>query len=306
MDKLQSMQMAPLISIVVVTYNSQRYVTDTLDSIFDQDYEGPIELIISDDGSIDDTIEICEQWIALHGGRFAQTKLIQTPNNLGICGNYNFALKVVSGAWIKYIAGDDILRHDAINRYVEEALTSGDRIIVCGTLLINGNSEVIGPRFLMEHHLDTLDPYLQAKNMALIGHGTVEGPTFFINTDLLKQMGGMDLRYPMLEDFPFAFRCAFEGHHIHVIKDTLVKYRVYPESVSQADSTFHDLFYGALYDARMTIARKEHNWSFWWHAYVQRQLLRSSQTIADRLRRNMYLISDIWMHVHRIKNIFNA
>ncbi len=301
MDRIAAMKNMPLVSVVVVTYNSSHYVAETLDSIRMQDYGGPLELIISDDGSTDDTVAICRNWTDANRAYFSRIKQIHTPRNLGICGNYNFALNYVTGIWIKYIAGDDILRHDAIRRYVEDSQLSDDGIIVCGTLLIDGDGGEIGPRYLMEDLLNTQDPYEQARNMALAGHGIVEGPTFFIKTSLMRQMGGMDLRYPMLEDFPFAFRCAFAGHHIHVIEDTLVKYRVYPDSVSQADDAFHDLFYGALYDARMTIAKKEHDWLFWWHALVQKKLLNPSQNKLEKILKDMYLLSDIWMHVRRIK-----
>lgn len=301
MDRIAAMKNMPLVSVVVVTYNSSHYVAETLDSIRMQDYGGPLELIISDDGSTDDTVAICRNWTDANRAYFSRIKQIYTPRNLGICGNYNFALNYVTGIWIKYIAGDDILRHDAIRRYVEDSQLSDDGIMVCGTLLIDGDGGEIGPRYLMEDLLNTQDPYEQVRNMALAGHGIVEGPTFFIKTSLMRQMGGMDLRYPMLEDFPFAFRCAFTGHHIHVIEDTLVKYRVYPDSVSQADDAFHDLFYGALYDARMTIAKKEHDWLFWWHARVQKKLLKPSQNKLEKIQRYMYLLSDIWMHVRRIK-----
>ena len=53
----------PSISIVVVTFNSEKYVLETLESIKSQNYKGAMELIVSDDGSSDDTVSICEKWI---------------------------------------------------------------------------------------------------------------------------------------------------------------------------------------------------------------------------------------------------
>jgi alpha-1,3-rhamnosyltransferase len=47
-----------LVSIVIITYNSAKYVLETLESVKAQTYE-KIELVISDDCSTDDTVEVC-------------------------------------------------------------------------------------------------------------------------------------------------------------------------------------------------------------------------------------------------------
>ncbi|MBR5577209.1 MAG: glycosyltransferase [Bacteroidaceae bacterium] len=50
------------VSIVVITYNSSKYVLETLESVKAQDYPN-IELIVSDDRSTDNTFELVNQWI---------------------------------------------------------------------------------------------------------------------------------------------------------------------------------------------------------------------------------------------------
>ena len=51
----------PLVSIVVITYNSAEYVLETLESAKAQTYQN-IELIVSDDCSADNTVETCSRW----------------------------------------------------------------------------------------------------------------------------------------------------------------------------------------------------------------------------------------------------
>ena len=65
------MENIPLISVVVLTYNSSLYITETLNSIKDQTYDN-IELIITDDCSTDSTLIICEDWINLNKSRFCK------------------------------------------------------------------------------------------------------------------------------------------------------------------------------------------------------------------------------------------
>jgi len=261
----------PLVSVVVITYNSAQYVEQTLESVLSQTYQGPIELIVSDDGSKDDTMAICEQWMAKHSSLFYYCHILQTPINLGICGNYNFALERISGDWIKYIAGDDVLAPECIEVFMRYAMSSGDKIIISGVECIDKQSNSKGARYIMEEYLDSDNPLTQAENLARYGgNGIVEGPSLFVQAALLRSIGGMNMAYPMLEDFPLVFKCAYQGYHVGVIKRPLVKYRVYPDSVSQSDQCFRIMYQQAVYDARKKIAFYHRKFIEMWHHHVMK------------------------------------
>ena len=70
----------PLVSIIVITYNSAKYVLETLESARYQTYQN-IELIVSDDCSVDNTVEICNNWIKKNSNRFARVELITVNKN---------------------------------------------------------------------------------------------------------------------------------------------------------------------------------------------------------------------------------
>ena len=304
-DKTESY---PLVSVVVVTYNSAQYVCQTLDSVLSQTYKGPIELIVSDDGSKDETVTICERWMVEHSYLLQNCAVIQTPHNLGICGNYNFALGHIAGEWVKYIAGDDLLTHECIETYINAALKSDDKFFISGVLTFYNGQDSFTPRYLMGELLDSSDASVQAQNLAkFAGGGIVEGPTFFINTKSFREMGGMNTYYPMLEDFPFAFRWAFSGRHIGVIKKPLVKYRIYPESISQSKEMFKVMYHDAMYDARMKIAKRQHNYFEWWHNFIMKEL-GGYPSIKGNRRVKAYLLklSDLYAHIGRVrKRIIN-
>jgi len=120
----------PLVTIIVVTYNSSRFVHETLASILTQTYSGHMEVLISDDHSTDDTPDICSQWIEANRQHFSRAEFIQPPKHAGICGNYNFALQHVKGEWIKYIAGDDILTPSCIERFMSHATAGDDKFLI--------------------------------------------------------------------------------------------------------------------------------------------------------------------------------
>ncbi len=98
----------PLVSVVLVTYNSAQYVIETLESIKAQTWQ-QIELIVSDDCSTDKTAELCSNWIDCNKGRFSKTKMITVLQNSGIPANCNRGLRAAQGEWVKIISGDDIL-----------------------------------------------------------------------------------------------------------------------------------------------------------------------------------------------------
>ena len=76
----------PTVTVSVITYNSAKYVAETLESIKNQSYPNLI-LQISDDCSTDNTIDICKSWINKNKDRFVKTKIIVSEYNTGVNGN---------------------------------------------------------------------------------------------------------------------------------------------------------------------------------------------------------------------------
>ena len=68
-------QNIPLVSVSVITYNSSKTVLETLESVKTQTYPN-IELIISDDCSPDNTVEVCREWIEQNKERFVRIEIL--------------------------------------------------------------------------------------------------------------------------------------------------------------------------------------------------------------------------------------
>jgi alpha-1,3-rhamnosyltransferase len=76
-------------------------------------------LIISDDCSTDNTVEICKNWLEENKERFKHTELITVKKNTRIAPNLNRGIKQSNGIWIKSIGGDDALEDNIIEKYLE-------------------------------------------------------------------------------------------------------------------------------------------------------------------------------------------
>ena len=114
MDKVPNREISPLVSVIVITYNSAEFVLQTLESINNQKYKN-LELIISDDSSTDNTIEICENWVSLNSKFFTNCEIVNFMINTGIPANCSRGVAAANGKWIKLIAGDDLLMPNCIS-----------------------------------------------------------------------------------------------------------------------------------------------------------------------------------------------
>jgi glycosyltransferase involved in cell wall biosynthesis len=104
----------PLVSIAVVTYQNALYLKESIEGILAQTYSN-IEVIISDDGSSDDSMKIINNYAAEN----SRIKVLSTPINRGISENINTAFKHCNGDYICVIAGDDTMYPGKIEKQVE-------------------------------------------------------------------------------------------------------------------------------------------------------------------------------------------
>ena len=98
-----------LVSVVMPVYNGGRYVDDAIGSILTQTHKR-IELIIIDDGSIDNTVDI----ISKHAARDSRIKVISRKNR-GLVASLNEGIAVASGDYIARMDADDIAFKERIS-----------------------------------------------------------------------------------------------------------------------------------------------------------------------------------------------
>ena len=256
-----------LVTVVVVTYNSSRFVIETLESVYRQSYTD-IELIVSDDRSKDNTFSLCQEWIKSHHNRFVNATAIQTPVNKGICGNYNYALNHASGEWIKYIAGDDILEDNCIERFVSN-LSPRTFLYTCTAEHLNNDTNKTES---YSTRIPSTTAWRQARFMLKYLYG-INGPTIFVEREHLIQLGGFEEKYPMIEDWPIAIRFTVNGYRIGIVNEPLVKWRIYGESISHSNNTFAKSLRDAWYDYAMRYCWRYllplHHYHHWLNHWLQ-------------------------------------
>lgn len=217
----------PLVSIPVITYNSSKTVLETLESIKAQTYQN-LELIVSDDCSTDNTVELCRNWIEQNKDRFVRTELLTTEKNTGTSANFNRAEAACLGDWVKPIAGDDILMPDCIRDCMDYITMHPDTIYLFGRQKAFGASNERSNEInaVFDYSFFDLAPDKQLHRL-IFDDNCVPATTSFYNRDRAQQIGVKnDERIPLLEDWPKWINLLRAGVKFHFVNKELVKYRV--------------------------------------------------------------------------------
>jgi len=243
----------PLVSIVVITYNSAKYVLETLESAKAQTYQN-IELIVSDDCSTDNTVGICKEWIDKNGSRFIRSEVIITPKNTGIAANCNRGLAVARGEWIKYIAGDDMLTTNCLQLNLEfTQRVPAARFVFSTRLIIEDN--VLVDRF----NYSTFVNYSKRKQVKyILLSNQISATSSFIHSETLKILGGWDETFPMMEDYPMWVKALLKGYKIYGFNDLTCYYRIHDSNISLSRSNiFNEQFHKTLRKFYVRVLLKE-------------------------------------------------
>lgn len=229
----------PLVSIIIVTYNSEKFILEALESAKNQTYRN-IELIVTDDCSKDETVTICRNWIKNNKNHFTHTKIITVNENTGIASNCNRGLKASKGEWLKYIAGDDLLLPNCISDNLDFLKqTPNAKFITSNTENIDDSGQPyncgINKYAALQKFYFEESSELQLKTYARLPV-FLNSPAFFMNKQLISSVNGFDEEFKIYEDICIIFRINGIGEKVHFFNRNTVKYRIHDKAISRNKS----------------------------------------------------------------------
>ena len=222
-----------MVSVVMLTYNDASFIVETLESVKAQTYNN-IELIISDDKSMDNTVAVAREWVEKNGSCFRNVVFLESDNNVGVTANAIRATNAATGQWIKSIGGDNLMTPDCIAQLVAFVENRSDiELVQCGMDLIDIGGKVIG------HSFKSPDPVFHDNRIMAneqyqiyLRKDPVDALALFKKKSLLADMECYDAEFRNQEDTPFSLRVLKAGHKIWYYPKHLVQRRMRPGSLS--------------------------------------------------------------------------
>lgn len=221
-----------LISVVVVTYNSSDTIIETLESIKEQTYTR-LELIVSDDASQDDTVRIVKKWIEKNKEYFIRIRVLAGRKNHGVAKNCNIAIHQAKGKYVQLVAGDDLLIETAIEKKYNFASENRLKVVYCKVEPFGKSYKLVNDmKRFCERGYNIIERGWECQNEKIIVDNFIAGPSgSFYDREFFINRGGFDIRFPMLEDYPFHYRYITTGNKIVLLDEVLTRYRISGKSL---------------------------------------------------------------------------
>jgi len=206
----------PLVSVVLGTFNGERYLEEQLRSVLEQTYK-QLEILAIDDGSSDGTVRILREFAALD----PRIRVVINERNLGFIRNFEKGCSLSAGHWIALCDQDDFWMPDKIEKMV--AGIGQFPMIYCDSELCGEDLHPLGKKISDLVHYQSFDDCRQLCVFSrMYGHATL------ITRELF------DKASPFREEVPhdgwLAFHATLYGG-VAYLPEVLVKYRQHAGNV---------------------------------------------------------------------------
>ncbi len=217
----------PLISVLIPSFNHERFVTEALDSVLYEDYPAK-EIVIIDDGSTDATPQKIEGWIKKHKNDI-NVKFLKRKINRGLTATLNELVKMSEGEFLVILASDDFLINNGIRkRYEYLAMHSEKKAVIGDCIVVDENGKQIYESGIFQLRKGRKEKYFSDIGLRreVILNWSVPGPVLMIKKEVFEIVGYYDERL-QVEDWDFYLRLVARDL-LGFIDEKVAAYRYYP------------------------------------------------------------------------------
>ena len=200
--KISQDKNSPLVSCLIVTYNSEGYIRHCLNSIARQDYPN-IEVVVIDNHSDDHTVKIIRE-------EFSHVSLFVMEQNLEFCKGNNFGVSKCKGEFICVLNADVVLEQGAMRRFVEHMELSPHIAIVGSTIETKGSTTRYADTFIIGGVITNDEKLLSGERFI----SAPCGAGFMIRKSVVNELGYLfdEGFVSNWEDHDLGLRCWLHGY----------------------------------------------------------------------------------------------
>ena len=261
----------PLVSVAITAYNLEKWLPRAIDSVLEQRTTFPIEIVISDDCSADNTLSIAHSYRERYPNLI---RVLERSKNVGVQRNTWETLEQCRGKYTAQLDGDDCWTNPDKLAIQVETLESDPTVNVCCHYVrwITADAEVTLDRF----------PSVAAGRYGLdeiVRHNIVPTLSAMFRSGIHRGLPGWYFNFQSLSDWPIWVLAARTGD-IVLIDRVMADYMLTPDSSFQSKgSLFISQMEAEFYEHLDTILPSE------WHRYVRAKSGRRYESVAYWVRK---------------------
>lgn len=227
MVRLDTVPERPLVSVLMPTFNHERYIEEAIESVLSQDYQ-QIELLVGDDASMDATPRLVRKYAGKYPARI---RAFIAEQNEGVSKNLNNLLEHSRGRLLAFTSGDDVSLPSRISRQVD-ALEEVPLAVLCGSATQLVDAE--GNR-LRVSDISSADPAeREADPIAYsIRIAAYNATSFLVRREVLPKWG-FEAAVDGASDWLFWLEVLLKGPAV-LLPDILACYRRHPDNFYKRD-----------------------------------------------------------------------
>lgn len=204
----------PKVSIVLPTYNGEKYIQESVESIINQSFTD-WELIIVDDCSTDHTAMIVDQYAS----EDFRIKVIHNKKNQKLPQSLNIGFGICEGEYLTWTSDDNYYKKDAIKEMYNYLHENEKISMVCADMDVIDD---VGKKLYELKMFDELDVF----------YNNCIGACFMYKRKVLDELGGYDVDMFLVEDYAYWLKILKRYERIGYIKNILYVYRLHENSLT--------------------------------------------------------------------------
>lgn len=214
--------MCHLVSIIMPTYNAEKTVVESINSIRAQTYQN-WELLVTDDCSTDDTMNILRSFSEID----TRIKIYSNPKNLGAAAARNNSISHSNGEFIAFLDSDDIWLPEKLEKQISWMIKNPQaNFSFTAYELIDVNGKKLNK--LIDLQGDNV--HFSYRDMLL------KRATLGCSTVMLKKTSFDDIAMPLIrtgQDYALWLKLLKQGERAYLINEVLMQYKIMPNSISR-------------------------------------------------------------------------